>query len=80
MRKIFLLTLLACCMLLSAVAQAAQITDVKWGVNKEEVLRFVVDLTDNAGYAVDIEGSVLNLTVNASKSSQVAVLYGAEAE
>lgn len=72
MRKIFLLTLLACCMLLGAVAQAAQITDVKWGVNKEEVLRFVVDLTDNAGYAVDIEGSVLNLTVNASKGSQVA--------
>ena len=35
-------------------------------------MRFVVDLTDNAGYAVDIEGSVLNLTVNASKGSQVA--------
>ena len=54
MRKIFLLTLLACCMLLGAVAQAAQITDVKWGVNKADVLRIVVDVTDTAGYAVDM--------------------------
>ena len=72
MRKIFVLIALACSLLVCAAAQAAQITDVKWGVNKEEVLRFVVDLTDNAGYAVDIGGSVLNLTVNASKGSQVA--------
>ena len=72
MRKIFVLIALVCSLLVCAAAQAAQITDVKWGVNKEEVLRFVVDLTDNAGYAVDIEGSVLNLTVNASKGSQVA--------
>lgn len=72
MRKIFVLIALACSLLVCAAAQAAQITDVKWGVNKEEVLRFVVDLTDNAGYAVDIEGSVLNLTVNASKGPQVA--------
>ena len=72
MRKIFVLIALACSLLVCAAAQAAQITDVKWGVNKEEVLRFVVDLTDNAGHAVDIEGSVLNLTVNASKGSQVA--------
>ena len=67
-----MLIALACSLLVCAAAQAALITDVKWGVNKEEVLRFVVDLTDNAGYAVDIEGSVLNLTVNASKGSQVA--------
>ena len=71
MRKIFLLTLLACCMLLGAVAQAAQITDVKWGVNKADVLRIVVDVTDNAGYAVDMEGDTLNLTVNADKGAQV---------
>lgn len=71
MRKIFLLTLLACCMLLGAVAQAAQITDVKWGVNKTDVLRIVVDVTDTAGYAVDMEGDTLNLTVNADKGAQV---------
>lgn len=72
MRKIFLLTLLACCMLLGAVAQAAQITDVKWGVNKADVLRIVVDVTDTAGYAVDMEGDTLNLTVNADKGAQVS--------
>lgn len=71
MRKIFLLTLLVCCMLLGAVAQAAQITDVKWGVNKADVLRIVVDVTDTAGYAVDMEGDTLNLTVNADKGAQV---------
>ena len=71
MRKIFLLTLLACCMILGAVAQAAQITDVKWGVNKADVLRIVVDVTDTAGYAVDMEGDTLNLTVNADKGAQV---------
>ena len=71
MRKIFLLTLLACCMLLGAVAQAAQITDVKWGVNNADVLRIVVDVTDTAGYAVDMEGPPQNLTVNADKGAQV---------
>ncbi len=70
MRKIFLLTLLACCVLMCAVAQAAQVTDVKWGVNKDNVLRFVVDVTDTAGYAVDIKDDILKLTVNAKKSSQ----------
>ena len=72
MRKIFVLTMLACLLLLSAVAQAAQITDVKWGVNKENILRFVVDLDDTAGYAVAMEGNALNLTVNAGKNVQVA--------
>ena len=72
LRKIFVLTMLACLLLVTAVAQAAQITDVKWGVNKENVLRFVVDLDDTAGYAVDMEGNALNLTVNAGKGAQVA--------
>ena len=72
LRKIFVLMMLGCLLLLSAAVQAAQITDVKWGVNKENVLRFVVDLDDNAGYAVDMEGSALNLTVNAKKGAQVA--------
>ncbi len=70
LRKIFLLTLLACCLLFGAVAQAAQVTDVKWGVNKDNVLRFVVDVTDTAGYAVDIDENDLRLTVNAKKSDK----------
>ncbi len=71
MRKIFMLAMLACFMLLCAVAQAAQVTDVKWGVNNADVLRVVVDVSDTAGYAVDMEDNTLNLTVNASKSAAV---------
>ncbi len=53
-----------------AAAQAAQVTDVKWGVDKNNVLRLVVDVTDRAGYAVDIDDNILKLTVNAKKSDQ----------
>ena len=70
MRKIFLLTLLFGCLLLAAACEAAQVTNVKWGVNKADVLRFVVDVTDTAGYAVDMEDNTLNLIVNAGKAQQ----------
>lgn len=71
MRKIFLFVLLLCSLLCSAVAQAAQVTDVKWGLSKENVLRLVVDVTEQAGYAVNIEGNTLSLTVNAQKAGQI---------
>ena len=71
MRKIFLLALTVCMLLMTAVAHAAQITDVKWGVDKSNVLRLVVDITDTAGYSVELEGSKLKLTVNAKAAGQV---------
>lgn len=72
MRKLFLLALTACMLLCAAVAQAAQITDVKWGVDKSNVLRLVVDMTDSAGYAVELASSnKLKLTVNAKVAAQV---------
>ena len=71
MRKIFLLALLMCMLLLTAVAEAAQITDVKWGVDKNNVLRLVVDITDAAGYDVKLEGAKLKLTVNAKAAGQI---------
>ena len=71
MRKIFLLALLMCMLLLTAVAEAAQITDVKWGVDKNNVLRLVVDITDSAGYDVKLEGAKLKLTVNAKAAGQI---------
>ena len=71
MRKIFLLALLMCMFLLAAVTEAAQITDVKWGVDKSNVLRLVVDITDSAGYDVKLEGAKLKLTVNAKAAGQV---------
>ena len=71
MRKIFLLALLMCMLLLTSVAEAAQITDVKWGVDKNNVLRLVVDITDAAGYDVKLEGAKLKLTVNAKAAGQI---------
>ncbi|MGM9529623.1 MAG: N-acetylmuramoyl-L-alanine amidase [Phascolarctobacterium sp.] len=72
MRKLFLLALTVCMLLCAAVAQAAQITDVKWGVDKSNVLRLVVDMTDAAGYAVELASSdKLKLTVNAKVAAQV---------
>ena len=71
MRKIFLLALLMCMLLLTAVAEAAQITDVKWGVDKNNVLRLVIDITDAAGYDVKLEGAKLKLTVNAKAAGQI---------
>ena len=71
MRRIILLALMVCMLLTAAVAQAAQITDVKWGVDKSNVLRLVVDVTDTAGYAVELVGSKLKLTVNAKAAGQI---------
>ena len=71
MRKLFLLALTVFMLLGTAVAQAAQITDVKWGVDKSNVLRLVVDITDTAGYSVELAGSKLKLTVNAKAAGQV---------
>ena len=70
-RKLFLLALTVCMLLVTAVAQAAQITDVKWGVDKSNVLRLVVDITDTAGYSVELAGSKLKLTVSAKAAGQV---------
>ena len=70
-RKLFLLALTVCMLLGTAVAQAAQITDVKWGVDKSNVLRLVVDITDTAGYSVELAGSKLKLTVSAKAAGQV---------
>ena len=71
MRKLFLLALTVCMLLVTAVAQAAQITDVKWGVDKSNVLRLVVDITDTAGYSVELAGPKLKLTVSAKAAGQV---------
>ena len=65
MRKLFLLMLVLCCWMISAVAGAAQVTDVKWGVDKDNMLRFVVDLTDAAPYKVEVDDKLMTVTVDA---------------
>ena len=54
-RKIFTLLVWAVCLLATCTASAtAKVTDVNWGVDKFNVLRLVVDLTEAANYNVNI--------------------------
>ena len=72
MRKLFLLVLMLCCLAISAVANAAQVTDVKWGVDKDNMLRFVVDLTDAAPYKVEVNDKMMTLVVDAELKDKTA--------
>ena len=56
MRRRFLAFLVwAICLLVTCTASAAaMVTDVNWGVDKYNVLRMVVDLSENTHYTVDI--------------------------
>ena len=72
MRRLYLLVLMLCCLLVSAVANAAQVTDVKWGVDKDNMLRFVVDLTDAAPYKVEVTDKLMTITVDAPLQSGAA--------
>ena len=62
MRRLFLLVLMLCCLAVSAVASAAQVTDVKWGVDKDNMLRFVVDLTDAAPYKIEVNDKLIKIS------------------
>ncbi len=72
MRRLFLLVLMLCCLIVSAVASAAQVTDVKWGVDKDNMLRFVVDLTDAATYKIDVSDKMMTVVVDAELKDKTA--------
>ncbi len=72
LRKLFLLVLMLCCLAISVVASAAQVTDVKWGVDKDNMLRFVVDLTDAATYKIDVTDKMMTVTVDAELKDKAA--------
>ena len=61
-----------CCLIVSAVASAAQVTDVKWGVDKDNMLRFVVDLTDAATYKIDVSDKMMTVVVDAELKDKTA--------
>lgn len=73
MQRLFLLLLTMCCFLVSGVVSAAEtkITDVKWGVSKDNILRIVTDLTDNAAYNVELQGNSLVLRVDAPAAGNI---------
>lgn len=70
MRKIFNLILVLCILCFAAIAQAATVTDVRWGVNAENVLRFVIAVDKPVTYNVRLEGSALKVLVNADLSAK----------
>ena len=72
LRKLFLLLALLSTFFGTSLAQASQVTDVKWGVDKQNMLRFVVDLTEPATYQVSAEGRMLLITVDAGLQPQAA--------
>ena len=66
MQRILFLLLSLCCFMVSGVASAAEakVTDVKWGVSKDNILRIVADLTDTTDYKVELQGNNLVLQIN----------------
>lgn len=71
MMRLLKFSLLAICLLWSNVAAAAQVQAIKWGLDKDNVLRIVVDLDDNASYSTILNDNYLTLRVNAPKLGTV---------
>ena len=46
-------------------AYAAEVTDVRWGLDRYNVLRLVVDLDSAPGYNVSFQGQTMLVTLNA---------------
>ena len=64
-RRFFAFLVWTVCLLVTCTASAAAlVTDVNWGVDKFNVLRMVVDLTENARYNVSVaDGKELQIRV-----------------
>lgn len=71
MRRIFTYALMLCCLIISSVACAAQVTDAKWGVSADNVVRVVIDTTAPASYSIDAESRMLTLTVDAPYKGEI---------
>ena len=73
MRKkvVFLFTLLTC-LLFTLTVLASEITDVRWGVDKTNVLRFVVDCDNPTNYDITFDGNTMLVTMDASLSGKVS--------
>ena len=63
----FLLTLCSC-----ALTFAAQVTDVRWGVDRYNVLRFVVDCSEVPKYSVTLSGQNMLITIDAGLAQGAA--------
>lgn len=69
-KLVFVFALLSCLMF-SLTAFASEITDVRWGVDKTNVLRFVVDCDKPTGYKITFDGNTMLITMDADLNSKV---------
>lgn len=71
-RKIFMLLVLVMSLTAACTASAAAtVTDVNWGVDKYNVLRFVIDLTEATRYNVNVIRNELQIQVDGELDSKV---------
>lgn len=69
-RRIFNLVLTIAILCFAVVAQAATVTDARWGIQSENVLRFVIAVDKPVTYNVKLEGASLRVLVNAGVAAQ----------
>lgn len=70
-KKIFFLCTLLSCLLFSLTAVASEITDVRWGVDKMNVLRFVIDGDKPITSKIEFEGNTMVVTMDAPLKNTV---------
>lgn len=63
---LFIISIFAC-----VSAYAAEVTDVRWGLDRFNVLRLVVDLDSPPGYNISFQGQTMLVTVNAKLDEKV---------
>lgn len=73
MKKLLTMTVVFCTMITCSIACAsAKVIGARWGVDKDNVLRLVVDITDDVKYEIKkSDSNKLNLIVEASADSNL---------
>ena len=70
MRRIFNFVLTIALLCFAVVAQAATVTEARWGIQSENVLRFVIAVDKPVTYNVRLEGTSLRVLVSAGVANQ----------
>ena len=70
-KKLVFVFALVSCLMFSLTAFASEITDVRWGVDKTNVLRFVVVCDKPTGYKITFDGNTMLITMDADLNSKV---------
>ncbi|WP_256317090.1 N-acetylmuramoyl-L-alanine amidase family protein [Phascolarctobacterium faecium] len=71
LKKLVFVFALVSCLMFSLTAFASEITDVRWGIDKTNVLRLVVDCDKPTGYKITFDGNTMLITMDADLNSKV---------